>query len=353
MTETGMLQDIPDTLAKLRRLREVGLGISVDDFGTGYSSLSYLQRFPVTSLKIARDFVHVDESEPDSWELASAIVSMGRALHLEVVAEGVEHLYQLNRLRELGCRYAQGYYLARPSPATRSTRCWTLGGGAGTALAQRAARHIGRAIDRGASDGLSPLSRPRIRRRAGERRYVANGTRTGTFGPCRRGCQRLRSWPEVAISQIRRDGLHRQTRRKAGTQSQGSSGSARRGSTDRPAARHRPHERWPHRCSSCCDPQPTSVVTASRRDAVAELAVDDAGVRLERRLRRADASPGCALVVAFAALDRRSGGPRGDDAGRRLRSRPRPELDGQHQRLRSAPMTGGLPATPGAGVDVP
>src|SRR6478609_6649371 len=119
MTETGMLQDIPDTLAKLRRLREVGLGISVDDFGTGYSSLSYLQRFPVTSLKIARDFVQVDESEPDSWELASAIVSMGRALHLEVVAEGVEHLYQLNRLRDLGCRYAQGYYLARPSPATK------------------------------------------------------------------------------------------------------------------------------------------------------------------------------------------------------------------------------------------
>jgi diguanylate cyclase (GGDEF)-like protein len=119
MTETGMLQDIPDTLAKLRRLREVGLGISVDDFGTGYSSLSYLQRFPVTSLKIARDFVQVDESEPDSWELASAIVSMGRALHLEVVAEGVEHLYQLNHLRDLGCRYAQGYYLARPSPATK------------------------------------------------------------------------------------------------------------------------------------------------------------------------------------------------------------------------------------------
>jgi EAL domain-containing protein (putative c-di-GMP-specific phosphodiesterase class I) len=119
MTETGMLQDIPDTLVKLRRLRDAGLGISVDDFGTGYSSLSYLQRFPVTSLKIARDFVHVDEAQPESWELASAIVSMGRALHLEVVAEGVEHLYQLNRLRELGCELAQGYYLARPSTADR------------------------------------------------------------------------------------------------------------------------------------------------------------------------------------------------------------------------------------------
>jgi EAL domain-containing protein (putative c-di-GMP-specific phosphodiesterase class I) len=114
-----MLQDIPDTLAKLRRLREFGLSISVDDFGTGYSSLSYLQRFPVTSLKIARDFVDVDEAEPGSWELASAIISMGRALHVDVVAEGVEHLYQLNRLRDLGCQFAQGYYLARPMRAER------------------------------------------------------------------------------------------------------------------------------------------------------------------------------------------------------------------------------------------
>ena len=119
MTETGMLQDIADTLVKLRRLRDAGIGISVDDFGTGYSSLSYLQRFPVTSLKIARDFVDVDESRPDGWELASAIVSMGNALHLEVVAEGVEHLFQLNRLRDLGCGFAQGYYLARPATAER------------------------------------------------------------------------------------------------------------------------------------------------------------------------------------------------------------------------------------------
>ena len=200
MTETGMLQDIPDTLAKLRRLRDAGLGISVDDFGTGYSSLSYLQRFPVTALKIARDFVHVDESEPDSWELASAIVSMGNALHLEVVAEGVEHLYQLNRLRDLGCGFAQGYYLARPSPADRiDAPAGSLGRGAGPALARRAARHIGRArTTDGASDGLSPLSRRTDSGPGRIRRYVANGTRTGTFGPSPHGdCQRLRSSPEV------------------------------------------------------------------------------------------------------------------------------------------------------------
>jgi EAL domain-containing protein (putative c-di-GMP-specific phosphodiesterase class I) len=147
MTETGMLQDIPDTLAKLRRLREFGLGVSVDDFGTGYSSLSYLQRFPVTSLKIARDFVHVDDGDPDSWELAAAIISMGRALHVEVVAEGVEHLYQLNRLRELGCEFAQGYYLSRPlraerinallaGPPAAPPRLWTARPGIGLASSE-------------------------------------------------------------------------------------------------------------------------------------------------------------------------------------------------------------------------
>ena len=59
------------------------------------------------------------KDDPSSWELAAAIISMGRALHVEVVAEGVEHLYQLNRLRELGCEFAQGYYLSRPLRAER------------------------------------------------------------------------------------------------------------------------------------------------------------------------------------------------------------------------------------------
>jgi EAL domain-containing protein (putative c-di-GMP-specific phosphodiesterase class I) len=113
MTETTLLQDWKGTQAKLRELRDGGVGISVDDFGTGYSSLSYLQRFPVTELKIARDFVS-DDPEPERWQLASSIIALGRSLGLNVIAEGVEHGSQLRLLRSLGCDYAQGYYLARP-----------------------------------------------------------------------------------------------------------------------------------------------------------------------------------------------------------------------------------------------
>jgi diguanylate cyclase (GGDEF)-like protein len=117
VTETTLLHNADDAIAKLEALRGLGLGVAVDDFGTGYSSLSYLQRFPVTAIKIARDFVAVDETDADGWELASAIVSMGRALRLTVIAEGVEEPFQLERLRKLRCGRAQGYYLARPLPA--------------------------------------------------------------------------------------------------------------------------------------------------------------------------------------------------------------------------------------------
>ncbi len=116
MTETAMLQEFDATRQKLRQLRAAGMGISVDDFGTGYSSLSYLKRFPVTTLKIARDFVDVQETA-DGWELASAIIALGRALNLTVIAEGVERRSQLGRLRALGCTYAQGFYFARPLDA--------------------------------------------------------------------------------------------------------------------------------------------------------------------------------------------------------------------------------------------
>jgi diguanylate cyclase (GGDEF)-like protein len=114
MTETSMLQDSATTRAKLQDLRDAGIGVSIDDFGTGYSSLSYLQRFPVTTLKIARDFVDVDGVDADAWELANAIVALGRALRLSVIAEGVEQWSQLGRLRTLGCEFAQGFYFARP-----------------------------------------------------------------------------------------------------------------------------------------------------------------------------------------------------------------------------------------------
>jgi diguanylate cyclase (GGDEF)-like protein len=137
VTETATLQDYEATRAKLQVLRDAGVGIWVDDFGTGYSSLSYLRRLPVTALKIAGDFVDVDESDSDAWTLASAIVALGRALDLTVIAEGVEHRWQLDRLVEQGCRNVQGYLFSRPvEPAAvpeivrRGSPCATAAGGA-------------------------------------------------------------------------------------------------------------------------------------------------------------------------------------------------------------------------------
>ena len=117
LTESGLIPNAAESSDKLHALRALGIGLLIDDFGTGYSSLGYLQRFPVSALKIAREFVDVDASAPGGWGLAAAIIAMARTLELDVIAEGVEEVGQLERLRELGCGHAQGYLLARPMSA--------------------------------------------------------------------------------------------------------------------------------------------------------------------------------------------------------------------------------------------
>src|SRR5207237_10926107 len=102
----------------LRVLHEAGVHISLDDFGTGYASLVHLKEIPVDTLKIDRSFIagllhEGDESE----EIVRAVLALGHGLKKHVVAEGVETLGQLMRLRELGCDQAQGYLFGRPSPA--------------------------------------------------------------------------------------------------------------------------------------------------------------------------------------------------------------------------------------------
>jgi EAL domain-containing protein (putative c-di-GMP-specific phosphodiesterase class I) len=86
----------------------------IDDFGTGYSSLSYLERFPVKYVKIDRSFVGGLGKEPGAAVLASGVISLAHALGLKVIAEGVETAEQFERLREMGCDLAQGFYLAEP-----------------------------------------------------------------------------------------------------------------------------------------------------------------------------------------------------------------------------------------------
>jgi diguanylate cyclase (GGDEF)-like protein len=114
ITESVLMSHAADTVSRLDDLRALGIRLAIDDFGTGYSSLSYLERFPVDVLKIDRSFVSGLAIEGDQSVLARAIVELGRALGLDVVAEGIERTDQATRLRELGCRLGQGYLFARP-----------------------------------------------------------------------------------------------------------------------------------------------------------------------------------------------------------------------------------------------
>jgi EAL domain-containing protein (putative c-di-GMP-specific phosphodiesterase class I) len=98
------------------RLRAHGVRIALDDFGTGYSSLNRLKSLPVDVLKIDRAFVEGLGDEPEASALLDAIITMGHALGMEIVAEGVENGTQLAEVQRLGCDMAQGYYLGQPMP---------------------------------------------------------------------------------------------------------------------------------------------------------------------------------------------------------------------------------------------
>jgi diguanylate cyclase (GGDEF)-like protein len=117
ITESMLMQDLELSIRKLAQLREASIGVAIDDFGTGYSSLRLLARLPVDTLKIDRSFVQDITESPSAMTLVSTIVSLARAFGMGTVAEGVETAEQLDILRLSGCDQAQGYLLARPSPA--------------------------------------------------------------------------------------------------------------------------------------------------------------------------------------------------------------------------------------------
>lgn len=117
ITEGILMQHLDTTMEILNTLKEIGVRLSVDDFGTGYSSLSYLKRFPIDMLKIDKSFVNDITTDPSDKAIVAAITAMAQQLKLEVVAEGVETTEQLKFLRELHCRYVQGYYFSKPLPA--------------------------------------------------------------------------------------------------------------------------------------------------------------------------------------------------------------------------------------------
>ena len=116
ITESLLLEDSTYILSILESFDAMGLAISIDDFGTGYSALSYLNRFPVSQIKIDRSFVRDIPNNEDKSELVKAMISIAQALHLELVAEGVETRLQADYLNLHGCAVGQGYLFGKPMP---------------------------------------------------------------------------------------------------------------------------------------------------------------------------------------------------------------------------------------------
>ncbi|TML74828.1 MAG: EAL domain-containing protein, partial [Actinobacteria bacterium] len=122
VTESGVIQGSDGALVAMRRLRDLGVGLTIDDFGTGYSSLSRLAEFPIESLKIPKPFVDKLVGEDADEAFVDAILRLSDSLGLAAVAEGIEHPAQAERLRQLGCRFGQGYLFGRPAPAEEVER---------------------------------------------------------------------------------------------------------------------------------------------------------------------------------------------------------------------------------------
>ncbi|WP_188567452.1 sensor domain-containing protein [Undibacterium terreum] len=116
ITESVVMEDPQSATDTLQELSNMGVHLSIDDFGTGYSSLSYLKRFPIDTLKIDQSFVRDISTDADDAAIARAVIALAHSMRLEVVAEGVETIEQLDYLRAQGCDLMQGYYFSRPLP---------------------------------------------------------------------------------------------------------------------------------------------------------------------------------------------------------------------------------------------
>ncbi|HEX6830492.1 MAG TPA: EAL domain-containing protein [Methyloceanibacter sp.] len=115
LTESVIMRDAPEAARRLKELTALGIRLAIDDFGTGYSSLSYLHRFPIDILKMDRTFVERLGGVEGGEDFARAIITLGKTLDLEVVAEGIELEHQQRGLVELGCVAGQGYYYSKPA----------------------------------------------------------------------------------------------------------------------------------------------------------------------------------------------------------------------------------------------
>jgi diguanylate cyclase (GGDEF)-like protein len=122
LTERAFVGDDPVPLAVLEALHKRGMGVAVDDFGTGYSSLAYLSRLPVDTMKIPKQFIDEVTGSREHHALARAVIELGAALDLKVIAEGIETPDQIAALRAFGCELGQGYYYGMPGDARLALR---------------------------------------------------------------------------------------------------------------------------------------------------------------------------------------------------------------------------------------
>ena len=116
ITESVLMEHAESTVARLYRLKDMGIYLSIDDFGTGYSSMTYLKRFPVAKLKIDQSFIRDILDDSEDMAITGATVQMAHGLRLKVVAEGIETPAQAEYLREHGCDFGQGFLYSRPVP---------------------------------------------------------------------------------------------------------------------------------------------------------------------------------------------------------------------------------------------
>jgi EAL domain-containing protein (putative c-di-GMP-specific phosphodiesterase class I) len=116
LTESLMLNNVEDIIKKMHLLKALGIGFSMDDFGTGFSSLSYLKRLPLDQLKIDQSFVRDLVADHNDKAIVQAIITMGEAFGLNIIAEGVETEAQRSQLTHNGCTSFQGYLFGKPMP---------------------------------------------------------------------------------------------------------------------------------------------------------------------------------------------------------------------------------------------
>ncbi|MBA2380925.1 MAG: EAL domain-containing protein [Chloroflexi bacterium] len=142
MTESLLVDDVAAAAVSLQRLKDIGVQLAIDDFGTGYSSLTYLSRFPIDVLKVDRSFVAAASADPGpGGALARTIIGLGSAVGLPTIAEGIEEPAQIALVRELGCRFGQGYFFARPADAATIAALFRTSSGEESSTATRQAAH--------------------------------------------------------------------------------------------------------------------------------------------------------------------------------------------------------------------